>query len=131
MFSFSASCELYMPWESQTVACVPQCNMPSRKQQHVFLELESAEQHPAVAECPLSVKTLPRHTSGSLVVAGTLKLHRVVAINKASTSTTTMKLDSQKTKECDGSSRQSHGFNTSHIAYQIKDSCGQKKRDIK
>ena len=70
------------------------------------------------------------HTVAACLLARTLKCHRVVAINMARAGTSTMRLDSQKAKEWAGSSHQSHGFNSTHIAYQIKDSCGQKKRDI-
>ena len=51
-----------------------------------------------------------------LVVSGTLKCHRVVAINVALVSTSVMRLESQKAKEWAGSSHQSHSFNPSHIA---------------
>ena len=59
------------------------------------------------------------------MLAGTLKCHRVVAIDVAPAG---MRLKSQKAKEGAGSSHQGHGFNPSHSAWQIKDSCGQKKR---
>ena len=65
-----------------------------------------------------------------MVVEETLKLIRIVAINMAPASTSTMKLDSQKAKEWGGSRCQSHGSNPRHIASQIKDLCGQTKRDI-
>ena len=60
----------------------------------------------------------------------TLKYHRVVAINMALASASAMRLESQKAKEWAGFSHQSHCFNPLHIAWQIKDSCGQKKKHI-
>ena len=55
-------------------------------------------------------------TACFLVVAGTLKLHIVVVIKMAPTSTSTMKLDSQKAKEWGGAICQGHSFNPSHVA---------------
>ena len=51
-----------------------------------------------------------------------------VIINMALFSTSAMKLSAQKAKEWAGSSHQSHGFNLSHIAQQVKDSWLEKKR---
>ena len=50
-----------------------------------------------------------------LVVAKTLKCHRVVVINMAPASISAMRLESQKAKEWAGSSSQSHSFNPLHI----------------
>ena len=55
-----------------------------------------------------------------MVVTGTLKLHRDVAINMAPVSTFTMKLGSQKAREWVGYSCQSHGFNPSLLFSKLK-----------
>ena len=55
-------------------------------------------------------------TACFLLVAETLKHHKIVAVNMAPASTLAMRLESQKAKEWGGSSRQSHSFNPSHIA---------------
>ena len=68
--------------------------------------------------------------AAACLLAGTLKCHGVVPINMTIAGTSTMRLESQKAKEWAGSSHQSHGFNPFYIVLQIKDSNGQKKRDI-
>ena len=57
------------------------------------------------------------HTAETCLLAGTLKHHRVVAINMALAGTSTMSLESHKTKEWAGSSHQNHGFNPTYIAW--------------
>ena len=65
-----------------------------------------------------------------MVVAGTLKLHRVVAISMAPTSTSTMKSDSQKAKELGGSSRHDIALILAISLSKLKTHVVKKKRDI-
>ena len=55
------------------------------------------------------------HTAAACLLAGTLKCHRVVAINLVIAGISAMSLESQKAKKWARSSCQSHSFNPTHI----------------